>query len=126
MARTTAVKVMANSREGLRVRAEHLWPVPSLDVADGVASAAVELFVARARAVLPGFGLGDPDAAAAVTEICRRLDGNALAIELAAARMVSMSPQDVRDRLGDRFRLLSGPAGFGAPPDVAPGGGLVV
>ena len=45
---------------------------------------------------------------AAVTEICRRLDGIALAIELAAARMVSMSAQDVRDRLGDRFRLLSG------------------
>jgi hypothetical protein len=53
--------------------------------------------------------LGDPDDAAAVIEICRRLDGMALAIELAAARMVAMSPQDVRDRLGDRFRLLSGP-----------------
>jgi predicted ATPase len=109
LARTTAVKVLATSREGLRVRAEHLWPVPSLDVDDGVGSAAVELFVARARAVLPGFGLGDPDDAAAVIEICQRLDGMALAIELAAARMVAMSPQDVRDRLGDRFRLLSGP-----------------
>jgi hypothetical protein len=53
--------------------------------------------------------LGDPDDATAVMEICRRLDGIALAIELAAARMVSMNPQDVRDRLGDRFRLLSGP-----------------
>ena len=64
---------------------------------------------ARARAVAPGFGWADPDDAAAVIDICQRLDGMALAIELAAARMVSMSPQDVRDRLDDRFRLLSGP-----------------
>jgi hypothetical protein len=53
--------------------------------------------------------LGGGDDAAAVIEICRRLDGMALAIELAAARMMAMSPQDVRDRLDDRFRLLSGP-----------------
>jgi predicted ATPase len=109
LARTKAVKVMATSREGLRAAGEQVWPVPSLEVAAGVGSAAVELFVARAQAVLPGFGLGDPDDAAAVVEICQRLDGIALAIELAAARMVAMSPQDVRDRLGDRFRLLSGP-----------------
>jgi predicted ATPase len=109
LAHTKAVKVMATSREGLLAAGEQVWPVPSLDVAAGVASAAVELFVDRARAVLPGFGLGDPDDAGAVIEICRRLDGIALAIELAAARMVAMSPQDVRDRLDDRFRLLSGP-----------------
>jgi predicted ATPase/class 3 adenylate cyclase len=109
LARTTAVKVMATSREGLRASGEHLWPVPSLEVAAGVGSAAVELFVERARAVVPGFGLGDPDDTAAVIEICRRLDGIALAIELAAARMLSMNPAEVRDRLGDRFRLLSGP-----------------
>jgi predicted ATPase len=109
LTRSTTVKVMATSREGLRSAGEHLWPVPSLDVAAGVGSAAVELFVARAQAVLPGFGLSDPDDAAAVIEICRRLDGIALAIELAAARMVAMSPQDVRDRIDDRFRLLSGP-----------------
>jgi predicted ATPase len=109
LARTKAVKVMATSREGLRVGGEHLWPVPSLEMDGGVGSAAVELFVERARAVLPGFGLGDPHDAAAVIEICQRLDGMALAIELAAARMMSMSPQDVRDRLDDRFRLLSGP-----------------
>jgi predicted ATPase len=109
LARTRAVKVLATSREGLRAAGEHLWPVPSLDVDDGVGSAAVELFVERARAVVPGFGLGDPHDAEAVIEICHRLDGIALAIELAAARMVAMSPQDVRDRLDDRFRLLSGP-----------------
>jgi predicted ATPase len=108
LAHTTSVRVMATSREGLRVAVEHLWPVPSLDMAAGANSAAVELFVERARAVVPGFGLGDPHDMAAVVEICQRLDGMALAIELAAARMVSMNPGEVRDRLGDRFRLLSG------------------
>jgi predicted ATPase len=109
LAATRTVKVMATSREGLRAAGEHLWPVPSLEVAEGVGSAAVELFVERAQAVVPGFGLGDPHDANAVIEICRRLDGIALAIELAAARMLSMNPAEVRDRLGDRFRLLSGP-----------------
>ena len=108
LARAPTVTVMATSREGLRVGGEHLWPVPSLGLTDGVASAAVELFVERARAVNPAFALRTEADAAAVTEICTRLDGIALAIELAAARMVSMKPQDVRDRLGDRFRLLSG------------------
>ena len=82
--------------------------MPSLDVADGIDSAAVELFVERARVLKAGFALATDADIAAVTEICTRLDGIALAIELAAARMVSMTPQDVRDRLGDRFRLLSG------------------
>ncbi len=105
LARTLTVKVLATSREGLRVPAEQLWAVPSLDVRAGATSAAVELFVERAQAVVIGFTLaGEADTTAAVTEICRRLDG----IALAAARMVSMSAQDVRDRLGDRFRLLSG------------------
>ena len=108
LAHTTSVKVLATSREGLRVGAEHLWPVPSLDVAAGAGSAAVELFVERAQAVNPAFVLDNEADTTAVIEICRRLDGIALAIELAAARMVSMSPQDVRDHLGDRFRLLSG------------------
>ena len=102
------VTVMATSREGLGVSGEHLWPVPSLDVHSGVDSAAVELFVERARAVKPGFTLETGAEAEAVVEICRRVDGIALAIELAAARMVSMSPADMCDRLADRFRLLSG------------------
>jgi predicted ATPase/DNA-binding SARP family transcriptional activator len=108
LADAATVKVMATSREGLRVGAEQLWVVPSLDVVGGVTSPAVELFVQRARAVVAGFVLDTDAEATAVVEICRRLDGIALAIELAAARMVSMSAQDVRDRLGDRFRLLSG------------------
>ncbi len=81
--------------------------VPSLGV-DGADADAVQLFVERAQAVHPGFSLDDEAAAEAVAVICRRLDGIPLAIELAAARMVSMTPIDVRDRLGDRFRLLSG------------------
>jgi len=108
LTRTKGVKVLATSREGLRVDGNHLWPVPSLGLAEGADSSALELFVERARAVAPGFSLDDPDDLAAAEEICRRLDGIALAIELAAARMISMTPEDVRDRLDDRFRLLSG------------------
>ena len=108
LARTTTVTLVATSREGLQAGAEHLWPVPSLDVRDGAGSAAVELFIERARTVVPGFTLDDEVDVEAVTEICRRLDGIALAIELAAARMVSMTPVDVLARLNDRFRLLSG------------------
>ncbi len=106
LANTTTVKVIATSREGLRVGAEQLWPVPSLGM-EGGAAEAVELFVERARAVQPTFNLDHEADAEAVALICRRLDGNALAIELAAARMVSMTPIDVRDRLDDRFRLLA-------------------
>ncbi len=105
---TQVVQVLATSRESLRLGAEHVWPVPTLDVTAGSTSAAVELFRQRARSVNPAFSDDDPTDAAAVLEICRSLDGLALAIELAAARMISMSPADVRDRLSDRFRLLSG------------------
>jgi predicted ATPase len=105
---TADVRLVTTSREVLRVGAEHVWSVPSLEFRDGIESAAVALFVERAQAVNPSFGLDDEADAAAVPEICRRLDGIPLAIELAAARMVVMSAQDVRDHLGDRFRLLSG------------------
>ncbi len=104
LARASTVTMIATSREGLRVGAEHLWAVPSLDVQAG----AVELFIERARAVKAGFTMDDETDASAVEEICRRLDGIALAIELAAARMVSMNPTEVLERLTDRFRLLSG------------------
>lgn len=108
LARTTTVSIITTSREPLGIGGEHTWPVPPLDVDDGVTSPAVSLFVERALAVAPDFSLDGPATVEAVTEICRRLDGIALAIELAAARMVSMSAEEVRDRLGDRFRLLSG------------------
>ena len=59
VAQSDAVKVIATSREGLRVEAEHLWPVIPLDLRGGRRSAAVELFVDRAQAVAPGFSLGN-------------------------------------------------------------------
>ena len=79
-----------------------------MGVDDGIDSDAAQLFVDRARAVKPGFVLGAGADGEAVAEICRQVDGIALAIELAATRMLSMSPQDVCERLGDRFRLLAG------------------
>jgi predicted ATPase len=106
---TAAVTVLATSREGLRLGAEHLWPVPSLSVREGTGSAAVQLFTQRAHAVKATFSLSKDADAEAVRAICERLDGIALAIELAAARMVSMSPVELLARLNDRFRLLSGP-----------------
>jgi predicted ATPase/class 3 adenylate cyclase len=108
IAHSTTVRILATSRQGLRVADEQLWPVPSLQVHCGVDSSAVTLFVARAQGVAPGFSLTEADEAAAVVEICRHLDGIPLAIELAASRMVSMTSVEVRDRLDDRFRLLVG------------------
>jgi predicted ATPase len=97
-----AVRILATSRESLRVDDEQLWPVPSLQVD----SSAAALFVARTSGVAPGIPLEETDDA--VVEICRRLDGIPLAIELAASRMQSMTVTELRDRLDDRFRLLVG------------------
>ncbi len=108
LAHSTTVKILATSREGLGVADEQLWPVPSLDVSAGIDSAAVALFLERARAVGPSASTATPDEASAIVEICQRLDGIPLAIELAASRMVSMSAREVRDRLDHRFRLLTG------------------
>jgi predicted ATPase len=108
LAHSATVKILATSREGLGVTDEHLWPVPSLDVDAGINSAAVFLFIERAQAVSPRFSVSNADEAAAVVEICRRLDGIPLAIELAASRMASMTATEVRDRLDQRFRLLVG------------------
>ena len=104
--------IVATSRESLGIDGEHVWPVPPLDRRAGLDSPAVALFLERAGASRSRFELADPGEAGAVVEICERLDGVALAIELAAARMVSMSPIEVRDRLDDRFRLLSGRRGL--------------
>jgi hypothetical protein len=108
LARSATVTILATSREGLGMADEQLWPVPSLDVGAGIDSAAVTLFVERARSVAPRFSMGSADEGAAVVEICRRLDGIPLAIELAASRMASMTVSEVRDRLDQRFRLLVG------------------
>ena len=108
LTRSATVRVLGTSREGLGVAQEQVWPVRSLDVAAGINSAAVSLFVERARGIAPGFSMVDGDEAAAVAEICQRLDGIPLAIELAASRMASMTASEVRDRLDQRFRLLVG------------------
>ena len=107
LAQSATVRILTTSREGLRVADEQLWAVPSLDVDAGTDSAAVTLFVERARSVAQRFSLAGADAEA-VVEICRRLDGIPLAIELAASRMASMTSMEVRDRLDQRFRLLVG------------------
>ncbi|HEV8597604.1 MAG TPA: NB-ARC domain-containing protein [Candidatus Dormibacteraeota bacterium] len=109
------LKLLVTSREALRVRGEHLFAVPPLSLpraARRAASAeqlagyeAIQLFVARAQAVRPEFRLTD-DNAAAVAEICLRLDGLPLAIELATARINLFSPDALRDRLGSRLQLL--------------------
>ncbi len=108
LAHSATVKIVATSREGLGVADEQLWLVPSLDVGAGIDSAAVTLFVERAHSVASRFSVATPDEAAAVVEICGRLDGIPLAIELAASRMASMTAIEVRDRLDRRLRLLVG------------------
>ena len=108
LAASATVTILATSREGLGVSEEQLWRVPSLDVNPGTESAAVNLFVDRAQSVVSDFSLARPGEADAVVEICRRLDGIPLAIELAASRMAAMTAIEVRDRLDQRFRLLVG------------------
>jgi predicted ATPase len=76
-----------------------LWAVPSLDVGAGVGSAAVSLFVERARSVAQQFSLAEAGEAAAALEICARLDGIPSAIELAASQMMSMSVIEVTPRV---------------------------
>ena len=100
--RCPGVVVVATSREPLDLEGEQVVPVRPLDPDTD----AVSLFVERARSVDPEFALDD-EAAAAVREICGRLDGVPLAVELAAARVDTMSPVDLATRLDDRFRLLS-------------------
>ena len=109
------VQVLATSREPLGVPGEQLWPVPTFSVpaaADELDAEcllgydAVRLFVDRAKMHRPAFELRS-DSAAQVAEICRRLDGIPLAIELAAARVRMMSLDDILTRLQKRLRLLA-------------------
>jgi predicted ATPase len=107
-------RILATSREGVNVAGERMLGVASLDVPDDSAGLeaiaqcdAVTLFVDRAQAVKVNFALDDSNAAA-VVQICRRLDGIALAIELAAARVAMLTPSDIARRLDQRFRLLAG------------------
>jgi predicted ATPase/class 3 adenylate cyclase len=108
LAQSATVRIVATSREGMGLPDEQVWPVPSLDLSLGIDSAAVNLFIERAQSVAPRFSVAGADQIAAVVDICRRLDGIPLAIELAASRMASMTPIEVHDRLDQRFRLLVG------------------
>jgi predicted ATPase len=108
------VRIIATSREGLRVPGEQAFAVLPLALPDRNAgldnllrSEAVQLFMERARLQKPGFTLTETDVPA-VAEISARLEGIPLALELAAARMRAMSVQDINARLKDRFRLLTG------------------
>jgi predicted ATPase/class 3 adenylate cyclase/DNA-binding CsgD family transcriptional regulator len=97
--------LLVTSREPIGVTGEVTWRVPSLSLADE----AIELFTDRARRARPAFSITD-DNATAVSEICARLDGMPLAIELAAARVRVLSLDEILASLHDRFRLLTGGA----------------
>jgi predicted ATPase/class 3 adenylate cyclase len=113
------LKMLATSREPLRLRGEQNFPVPPLDlpqtgfkltnVDEIVHFAAVRLFVERAQAVRPDFKV-TPENASAIVEICRRLDGLPLAIELAASRIKLFPPHTLLQRLSSSLRLLTGGA----------------
>jgi predicted ATPase/class 3 adenylate cyclase len=122
LAAAPGVRILATSREALAVSGEAIVQVPSLtcpartagslrqedaSVADAGATEAVRLFADRAAAVLPTFAITDGNVQA-VSEICTRLDGIPLAIELAAGRVSAMSPEEIASGLSDRFRLLTG------------------
>ena len=106
------VRVLVTSQELLRTSEEHVYrlgtlPLPAhADAAAAAASGAVALFVARAQAVDPRFELNDANAAA-VIDVCRRLDGIPLAIELAAARLPLLGIAGLRERLNERFKVLT-------------------
>ncbi|MFJ6198167.1 BTAD domain-containing putative transcriptional regulator [Micromonospora sp. NPDC092111] len=114
LGRCPGLRVLATSREPLGILGEALDPVPPLrpppadaTPADALAYPCVQLLRDRAVAVRPGFAVTDGDVRD-IVEICRRLDGLPLAIELAAARLRTLSPGQVAAGLDDRFRLLTG------------------
>jgi predicted ATPase/class 3 adenylate cyclase len=122
LASAPGLRILATSREALAVPGEAILQLQSLscptaghragggdavDVESAARTDAVRLFTERAAAVDPTFTLTESNVTS-VAEICRRLDGIPLAIELAAARVSAMSPDDIALRLGDRFRLLTG------------------
>lgn len=108
------VRVLATSREPLNISGETAWAVPPLSVPDpddpgaheeSCRSEAVALFTERAAAVVPGFTV-TPENRDMVTRLCARLDGLPLAIELAAVRLRALTPDQLLERLEDRFELL--------------------
>jgi predicted ATPase/DNA-binding SARP family transcriptional activator len=114
LGRCPGLRILATSREPLGIAGEALCPVPPLalpepgvSVEDAMGSPAVRLLADRAAAACPGFAITE-DTLAPTTEICRRLDGLPLALELAAARLRTLPVEELAARLGDRFRLLTG------------------
>lgn len=116
LSRSSEVRVVATSRELLGVGGEMAYPMRSLslpsnrrdnDGEDPLEHDAIRLFVERAQAARPDFELA-PEQTDTVIEICRRLDGMPLALELAAARLRTFSPRQIADNLDQRFRLLTG------------------
>ncbi len=114
--RCADLRILATSREGLRIAGELTYLVPSLSLPDPHAhptaervmqSGAVRLFAERASFHQPGFSVTDVNAPA-VVRVCHRLDGMPLAIELAAARIRALTVEQISSRLDDRFRLLTG------------------
>ncbi|MDT5013921.1 MAG: hypothetical protein QOD39_81 [Mycobacterium sp.] len=103
LAACPSLTLLATSREPIGMLGELTWRVPSLSLDGG----AIDLFVDRARKVRPDFNVTEGNSAA-VAEICHRLDGMPLAIELAAARVRALSVKEIVDSLHDRFRLLTG------------------
>ena len=106
------LKIIASSREALGVDGETVYRVPSLSLPDRSAGAIMEfeatrLFIERATKAEPRFHLTDHNASS-IAQICLRLDGIPLAIELAAARVKVFTPEQIAERLDDRFRLLTG------------------
>ncbi len=108
--------ILATSREPLKIEGENVWQVPTLAVPPAQALSlaqlllsyeGIRLFVDRARAAKSDFALTDQNAPA-VAQICQRLDGIPLAMELAAARVRTLSPEQIAQRLDDRFNLLTG------------------
>jgi predicted ATPase len=115
--RCRRLKVLATSREALSIDGERQLAVAPLALGEDKTSPAVALFAERAQAVSAGFDLErdrEP-----VVEICRRLDGIPLAIELAAARVRALAPRQIRDRLDERFRLLGGTRSLGRHQTLA-------
>jgi predicted ATPase/DNA-binding winged helix-turn-helix (wHTH) protein len=115
--------LLATSREALAVAGEHAYPVPVLDVpprstsltsAEATEHSAVQLFIGRAAAALGRFSLTD-ETAPVVAEICRKLDGIPLAIELAAPRLRMLKPEELLARLDNQLHLLTGGSRMAAP-----------
>jgi predicted ATPase/DNA-binding winged helix-turn-helix (wHTH) protein len=111
--RSEYLQAIVTSREAIGVKGEQVFavrplslPVPAAGVETTLDSEAARLFVDRAQLVVPGFALTEQNVSG-VAEICRRLDGIPLALELAAARLRVLSVDEIRDKLGDRFRLLT-------------------